>query len=116
MSSEWEENNDESVPDQSETVTEETSELVMGAVRSAEEAFNESQLFSLVSACSNPGLLLELLSEVGYLHLRPDEYPVFLEHVAAFHRRMEAGKIPASVLCDFAKFPGRVAVIFSSFC
>ena len=49
-----------------------------------DEALNESQLYSLLSTCSDPVLLPELLSEVSFLHLTPDEYPAFLEHVAIF--------------------------------
>ena len=72
--------------------------------RAVEEALNESQLYSLISTCSDPVLLPELLSEVSFLHLRPDEYPSFLEHVANFHGRAEALEVPASVMRDLSKF------------
>ena len=72
--------------------------------RGVEDALHASQLYSLVSTCSDPILLPELLSELSFLHLRPDEYPAFLEYVASFHSRAESMEVPASVMRDMSKF------------
>ena len=85
--------------------TAETSTVSAGVTgRGVEEALHESQLYSLVSACSDPALLPELLSELSFLHLRLDEYSAFLEHVADFHSRADPVEVPTSVMRNMSKF------------
>ena len=72
--------------------------------RGVEDAVQASQLYSLVSTCSDPVLLPELLSELSFLHLRSDEYPALLEYIAAFHSRADPLDVPASVMRDMSKF------------
>ena len=103
MSSDSEEETMESEGRQSNP-TVEASTISAGVTgRGVEDALHESQMYLLVSACSDPALLPELLSELSFLHLRPDEYPTFLEHVANFHGRAESVEIPASVMRDLSK-------------
>ena len=85
--------------------TVETSTVSAGVTgRGVEDAVQASQLYSLVSTCSDPVLLPELLSELSFLHLRCDEYPAFLEYLAAFHSRAEPVDVPASVMRDMSRF------------
>ena len=104
MSSDDEEESEEPVsrPSGSEAVVSTVSDGQTG--RALEDALQETQLYSLIATCSDPVLIPELLSELSFLHLRPDEYPFFLEHVAAFHGRMEAVEVPVSVMRDLSKF------------
>ena len=104
MSSDTEDENVESGGRQSEPYAQWSTVSIGLTGRAVEEALKESQLSSLVPACSDPALLPELLCEVSFLHLRPDEYLVFLEHVANFHGRADALTVPASVMRDLSKF------------